>query len=246
MKKRILSITIIIAMLLSASIIALAATTDGEIKFKDGDVIILPPGKDCCHCLGDDPCPGGCSDPNDPHEPGKPCECPCHDASPAYKSFAVENNLYFGEWTIGRGGQFNSANNGHNGTTLDTTSAGKYTGVQVINQKSTMATIYVTVDEFKFPNNAPLAGAELDLFARTPNAANGSAPGLVTSTTFGSAAQIATQPFVPGESQQILTAQPGTAVKAAWFGILDVPAGSGNQATTAQALMTWTDAALTP
>jgi len=249
-KKKIITITLILTMLLGVSTIAMAndstPSTEGEIRFKDGDVKIVPPDEDCCPCYGDDPCEGGpCK-----HNPdcNDPCVCPCHDpgTSTAYRNFAVEDNLFFGEWTIGRGGLFNSANNGHNSTTLNTTAAGKYTGVQIINQTGSEAKIFVTLTEFLFPNNAPLQGAELDLFPRIPNPANSNAPALVTSNENGTAAQLVTQTFVPNESQQILTAQAGTAVKAAWFGILDVPAGAGNQAAEAKAVMTWTDASLTP
>jgi len=230
MKKSVIMIIVILAMLFSITLIAIAATTDGTIKFVDGKVTVLPP--DCCHCVGDDPCAGGCGNPVDPHAPGQPCNCPCHDVegNAGYKSFDIGNNLYFGEWTIGQSGTFDSANvlpEAQGGTT----SAGTHTGIQVVNMTGSTVKIGVSQDQFEFPDKTPLAGAQLTL----------NQAGFAVNTEFGSATQTATQllDVNANDGVQMLTVSPGSAVKAAWSGVLDIPPGVTNQAEKALSVLTW-------
>jgi len=259
MKKKIISLTIILAMILGASAIAMAndsADTQGEIRFKDGEIIILPPGEDCCHCYCPDcgdgcakcdgPCPGGCSDPEKPHGPGEPCDCPCHDATSQFKNFNVGENLFFSTWTIGRGGIFDSFDE------AQTTAAGKTTGVQVINQTSGIAKISVEVSQFvyedqdavMFEGNVQkpfLKGADLTLVQRG-NAAN--LPGFSPNPALVQGTEIKLLP--DGAAMQILTTPAGSAVKASWSGLLDVVPGTALWVGSATAVLTWTDISGTP
>ena len=99
MKRKITALTLILAMLLSVTTLAAASNTsptEGSIEYKDGDIIIIPPGENCCPCFNEDPCEGGpCI--HDPDCVG-PCQCPCHEpGAKDYRDFDIGGNLYFGE-----------------------------------------------------------------------------------------------------------------------------------------------------
>ena len=249
--KKIISITIIITMLLGIATIAMAndsADTEGKIIFKDGEVIVLPPDDECCHCYCPDcgdgcaecdgPCDGKCGDCDDP------CDCPCHDATSEYKNFNVGDNLYFSTWTIGRGGIFDSFNE------EQTTAQGKTTGVQVINQTSAVAKISVEVSQFIYEDQGAilfegitqkpfLKGADLTLEQRG-NAA--SLPAFSPFVVQGNGIEL----IPDGAAVQILTTPAGSAVKASWSGLLDVVPGTALWTGAATAVLTWTDTTNTP
>jgi len=236
MQKKTIALFLALAMMLGAATVALAAdtTTDGSIKFKEGDVIILPPPgpvdpeDPCCPCYG--------------QEPGEGCDCPCHDYDKYddprddsdFKDFDLGGNLYFGEWTIGAFGDFIS-----NDPEFNDTGKNEFTGIYVINQTPNVAKISVKVSEFKYNATDKLTGAELTL--KNEKIASGAGYDLI-GTEHKEVLLLA-----PNDtSYNILTVPAGARIKASWFGSLYVPVGSAIYAGTAQAVLTWEDLTATP
>ena len=232
MKKKTLALILILALTLSAATVALAADTktNGEIKFKDGTVIIIPPTdptNPCCPCFGK-PAVGS-------------CECECHQyddpADPnAFKNFNLGDNLYFGEWNIGTSGTFDSSN------TAQTTTDGTHTGMQVINQTQNPAKIGVQITKFLYDTGSKpeLVGAELTLNIFEPAQAS-------ANITLAGNAQVGNLKLTPEAAAVLaLTTPAGSRVKASWSGSLMVVPGTANWVGSAQAVLTWTDISGTP
>ena len=240
MKRRILALTLILAVVLGVTTFASASNTtptDGKIEYKDGNIIVIPPDEDCCPCFGEDPCDAG---PGCPHIPpcDEECQCPCHEpGAEDFRAFDLGGDLYFGEWTIGRSGKFDSAvigQPGHRNNPKEIN--GTHTGIRILNQTSKSAQLDVSISEFIFNGNADtiLAGAELELQSY------GAAPGWVATNSFGSATKSKVT-LIPGENPStIITTSPGSAIAAAWSGVLDVIPGSAIHLGEAKALLTWT------
>jgi len=239
MKRRIAALTLILIMLLGATTLTAAGNTntDGSIEYKDGTVIIIPPDEDCCPCFGDDPCDGGSECPHDP-KCEDPCQCPCHEPGAGdFMNFDLGGDLYFGEWTIGRSGQFDSAVYGEPGHPNNPRNiSGTHTGIRILNQTSQPANIQLSISEFIFNDNPAtiLAGAELELESF------GTPPGWVATNQLGTASKTPVT-LVPGEAPStIITTSPGSAIAAAWSGILDVLPGTAIYTGKAQAELFWT------
>ena len=185
------------------------------------------PEDPCCPCYGKDPA-------ND-------CDCPCHyddeDDGAAFKGYNLGGNLYFGEWTIGDYGVYDSADD------AQTTDSGTHTGIYLINLTSAGAKLGVSVSEFYFDeaNDIKLAGAELTVntfgafqVGKGTNAALVTqSGGLNLSTDLGASAEVLE---VPSASR----------VKASWSGVLDVLPGTAIYEGKAQATLTWTVMNVTP
>jgi hypothetical protein len=239
MKRRIVAIITILVMLIGATTLAAASNTntDGSIEYKDGTIIIIPPGDDCCPCFGDEPCEG---DPGCAHDPkcDDPCQCPCHEPGAGdFRDFDLGGDLYFGEWTIGRSGQFDSAiygepSHANNPRNIN----GTHTGIRILNQTAQPAEIKVSIGEFIFNDDSEtiLAGAELELESY------GESPGWVATNPLGTASKTPVT-LIPGEAPSIIiTTSPGSAIAAAWSGILDVLPGTAIHTGKAQADLFWT------
>jgi len=237
--KKVISIIIILALVFGISTIAMAndaeenKTTEGSIEFRNGGVTIIPPDEDCCHCVGQSPCPGGCDDKDDPHPDGQPCECPCHDAIDKYKNFDLGGDLYFGSWIIGAYGRFISNN------IAQTTARGTHTGLTVINRTPAGAEMRVEISDFYYPghtveNPKIIAGAELTMMA-IDNTPNLPIPG------GASLEQLSNVMLEPYEAATpILRVPSGFAVRASWFGDLDILPGRAIHLGEAKATLTWT------
>lgn len=223
MKRRITTIGLVLALILSLGTVAFAATTDGSIKFKEGDVIIIPPN--CCPCFGRDPENG--------------CKCKCHDYDEPgdpddYKKFDMGGNLFFGEWKIGTYGVFNSIDK------EQTTDVGTHSGILVINQTSQESKVEVKITDFFFDRatGKKLDGAELTLMAHE----------IAFGLGFGKddATQGNNLTLEPDTGVQILATAAGSRVKASWYGLLDVLPGTAVHQGTAQATLTWTNVSAAP
>jgi len=235
MRKKTIALLLSLALTLGVAIVALAAddTTEGSIKFKSGDIIILPPpGPEdpCCDCFG--------------KEPENDCECLCHEYDkyddprddPGFKTFDLGANLYFGEWNIGAFGTYDSNNEEHNDTGKN-----EFTGVYVINQTPNEAKIEVSISEFAYNSTDKLTGATLTLKAMDGSPVAGAGYNIDDSE------QKATQKLEQiDDPYLILTVPAGARIKAIWYGSLEVPLGSAIYAGTAKAILTWTDATGTP
>ena len=102
MTKKILAVIIALAMLISIGVIAIAATSNGAIEFKDGSGggIIDP---ECCPCEKNDPedgCDCDCHEndccPCDEDDPDDDCNCDCHEkdkVKPYLGSMAIDFGL---------------------------------------------------------------------------------------------------------------------------------------------------------
>ena len=148
MKKKVLALAVILAMIVGVTNIAMAAdTTSGSIKFKTGSVIINPPPEDTTD-------PGGT------------------DYNRFFFTHNVKKNLYFGMHELTVYGAFNSADEGQ------TSDVGMYTGAEVINPTETTTSISVEISRFKVngTGSETLAGAELKLVAKAAMAAGGGTP----------------------------------------------------------------------
>ena len=249
MRKKTIAILLALAMMLGTATIAFAADpttkTDGSIAFKSEGLIILPPQpplpfdpeypeKDCCDCFGKDAEEG--------------CKCPCHlydeYADPEdpkfpdgtdFNRFKLGGNLYFGEWTIGDFGIYDSKVYGKPRNT--------HTGILTVNQTTSDAKIAVSITEFKNNGDTVLEGAELKLMALELAAGAGfvNNEGIVSSDI----RQLGD--FVLDKIDRlILTIPAGSRVKASWYGLLSVMPGTTNFVGTAQATLTWSDMSSTP
>jgi hypothetical protein len=239
MKRKIIALTLILVLLIGTSAIAAASNTntEGSIEYKDGTVIIIPPGEDCCPCFGDEPCVGGGGCTHDP-KCEDPCQCPCHEpGAEDFRNFDLGGDLYFGEWMIGRSGQFDSAVYGEPGHPNNPRNInGTHTGIRILNQTAQPANIMVSIGEFIF-NDDPetiLAGAELELKSF------GTPPGWVATNLLGAALKSPVT-LIPGEApSEIIQTSPGSTIAAAWSGILDVLPGTAIYVGKAQAELIWT------
>jgi len=236
MKKKILALAVILAMIVGATNIAIATDTKGSIEFTGGEIIVNPPHipdsedpedpgdcgccPDCCEC--DAECEEECV-----------CDCPCgctcdekDDYDHFFYKYRVANNLYFGEHDLTVYGDFDSAN------ATQTSLKGMYTGVEVINLKSGTAQLKVKIDAFKVDGTGPvtLAGAELTLMKQAVLAEGGGTP-------YTQGDNIVLTPSAG--DQNILTVGSGRMVKASWYGILNTLPGTAAPGT-AQATLTWT------
>jgi len=255
MKKQILAIALALVLTIGVATAALAAETNGSIYFEMGDVIVNPPPAlddtggcgccpECCDCGGE--CDVDC---NEDHGDG-PCDCICDcdcvcdcdcdkDFDDFFKKLRVDNNLYFGRHELTVYGQFDSANKAGSpkfGEERYTTSAGKYTGVEVINKSAAEATIEVEISSFKVGGTPTLVGAELTLVAAGAAALGGN-----DDNPFN---QINNVRVTDGAST-ILKVDSGRAVKAAWSGLLETQPGMAAPGN-AQAVLTWTSIAGAP
>jgi len=230
MRKNTIALLLALAITLGAATIALAVDTetDGSIKFKAGDVIILPPHDPydpgtCCPCYGEEP---------------DDCDCPCHiydkyadpEDGEDFRDFDMGGDLYFGEWTIGAHGKFDSRDNG--------VPDRKFTGVLLINQTAAPATIQVSITKFFYDKTVTeLEGAELTLNAHKLAAGAGyNAAAIKASNSLLSSVALED----PLTDYHIITIPAGSRVKASWYGDLDVRPGTAKYAGTAQAALTWT------
>ena len=231
MKKRTLTLTLVLALLFSITTIAMASSsTDGSITFTDGTVIIIPPGCTCCPKCCD------CDCKEDPNNPCDDCPCPCTCDDEDYDNFfvrlGVENNLYFGEHALTVFGVFDSANKPGSpqaGENRYTTDVGKYTGVEIINQTANEASIYVSISVFRIDGVPTLDGAELTLVSESAIAQGD-----------GQAYTKENEVLLSDEPTVALTVNRGREVKAAWYGLLETLPGTAEPGD-AQAELTWTD-----
>jgi len=216
MKKKILALAVILAMIVGATNIAMAAQTDGSIVFKDGNVIIKPP-------------------PEDPDGPGDPGGT---DYENFFFTHNVAKNLYFGTHDLTVFGKFDSAQPINN-PELDesdyaTTEVGMYTGAEVINQTGTATSISVSISEFMVGTAPSLAGATFEL-VKEAVIAEGAGPGV--GTGYEMPEKVSLMPG--GAVAKAITVDSGREVKAAWYGVLTTLPGSAAPGT-AQATLTWT------
>jgi len=235
MKRKLIALTMILALALSLSTLAMAATTDGSIQYKEGGVIIIPP-PDCCHCYGDEPCEDKDCDEKPPCKPGDDgkCGCECHDEFDPPKGhfeFGVAKNLFFGEHLLGASGDYDSTVYGdpthdQNPDNVE----GRTTGVQITNQMAVPYDILVSVSEFEWETQSGnLNGARLELVG----AGNWANNGTELSTQNGA-------DLTPNTATKVITVPSGLSVIAAWSGILDVLPGTAIHTEKAQATLTWT------
>ena len=229
MKKRTISLALVLALLFSAATLAMASSTDGSITFTEGTVIINPPG-DCTCCP--ECCDCDCQ--HYPHEPCDDCPCPCTCDDETYDNFfarlEVENNLYFGEHLLTVFGLFDSANKAGSpqaGQERYTTDVGKYTGVEVINQTGGEARIAVEIGSFMIAGEPTLNGAILTLVSEGAIAQGGGAP-------YSKEAEVR----LSSTASLALTVESGREVKAAWYGRLTTLPGTAAPGM-AQAELTW-------
>jgi len=242
MKKKILALAVILAMIVGATNIAIATNTDGSIEFKTGGVIVNPPGDDdghgdceccpdCCECGGD--CGDGC-------DCGCPCDCKeVDDYEHFFITHNVEKNLYFGTHELTVFGKFDSAQP-VNGTANDpeghpTTTDGMYTGVEVINRTEDPAKIMVQISKFQVGGTETLKGATLVLVKEAAMTVGEGTPSVNNEIEL----------LEPGVDDVALTVGSGRMVKAAWYGVLMTQPGTAAPGE-AQATLTWTLFGSTP
>jgi len=233
MKKQILSITIVLALIFGVATFAEATgnpTTSGSITFINGGIIVVPsPGFP-------DGYPDTCCDCDDPQHPeGYPlCDCPCHNNVYAqdgddYAKFDFGGNLYFGEWFVGDSGVYDSYD------VAQTTAEGTHTGIQVINQTVSTAGISVEISTFNYNDiegKPELEGAELTLMALEKAIGAGfdvEDVDIKNNVT-----------LIPGTSALVLETPAASRVRASWSGELYVEAGAAKHVGRAQAVLTWT------
>ena len=237
MKRKILVITMILAMMVSATLLSVSANpgrTEGSIDFVAGEIIIIPPEDPCCPCYGEDPCDAGEECPHDP-----PCEeeclCICHDDDDDYNDFFLENNvandLYFGNHSIREFGRFDSAD------VEQTTVTGQYTGAEVRNFSVDEFRMGVSVGGFFVGTTQTLLGAELFLVVGDAQAP-AEYPLRDGFAHLGSDEEPISMTGGEGNTH-VLTVPSGNMVKVSWSGLLDILQGTAMPGK-AQAELTWT------
>ena len=259
MTRKIIALALILVLAIGTTAIATASTgeTGAGIKFEEGTIIIVPPGDDCCHCYGDDPCgigPGCTEEPTcKPGDSGK-CECPCHDfpiIQPPYRDFEFSDNLYFGTHRTSVFGRFDSRPTGAGHGTLagrNTTNVDNFTGVEVINGKASPQQVVLEVSEFEIAGETTLDGAVLRLVAheRIQNGdyAHSFGPGFYQAGTTGDGVEI---PLEGDGAVRMLTVRNSSMIKASWYGLLNTNQGTAEEGE-ATATLTWTaqDVPVTP
>jgi len=224
MNRKLTSLILVLALAFTVPTFAIAAdsatgTTDGSIEFESGGFIVNPPGET------DDNYPPDPEDP-DPKDPNPDDPDPDNQYNNFFFFNEVEDNLYFGKHDLSVHGIFDSAN------TEQTTSRGKYTGVEVINNTMTNCKVSVSISVFMVDSEPTLEGAELTLVKKATLASGTTGTAFVQTKT-------SVPLLTPDASYEILTVLSARAVKAAWSGSLLTLPGT-NAPGEAQADLTWT------
>jgi len=239
MKRKVLSILVVLALILGTATVAIAAKTDGSIEFKGGGIIIIPPRDcnccpKCCDCDCDEVVNGDC-------ECGCPCPCTCEDP---YDSFFwdndVERNLNFGTHDMLINGRFDSANKPGSpqaGQDRYTGEAGKYTGVEVLNKTGQSARVDVSISKFMIDGNP--AKPTLDGATLTMMLEKSITDGVFPEGAYDAKTNVRLETGdALGNSATMLDIGRGVSVKVAWYGIL-FTAPQTNDPGEAQAILTW-------